>query len=125
MTFGARRSGIVLVVVGTTFAPRLSPRVLDLIVRLDDRSVPIAEVNRRVGREAQQLGYVKPSYQRVRVLVHLARRIRRRRRSTAAVVAEVAVRARPPEALWEHLHDPYVTPPDERAGLRGFSARPP
>jgi hypothetical protein len=64
----------------TTAAPRIRPKLLRAIVRLDDRSVPIAEVNRRVGREAEQLGLMRPSYERVRQLVHLARRLEHRRR---------------------------------------------
>ena len=40
----------------TTFAPRISPHLVEAIVRLDDTRVPIAEVNRRVGREAERLG---------------------------------------------------------------------
>lgn len=106
----------------TTFAPRIAPKVVDAIARLDDRSVPIAEVNRRVGAAAQRMGYTRPSYQRVRVLVHLIRAVRRRRRSTARVITEVGLRVRPPEALWNHLHDPFEAPLDERAGLSG---RPP
>jgi hypothetical protein len=94
--------------------------VLESIVRLDDRRLSIAEVNRRVGRDAQRLGYAKPSYQRVRELVHAAREARRGRNSTTRVVAEVALRIRPPEALWEHLHEPSRLPGfDERAGLSG------
>jgi hypothetical protein len=85
----------------TTFAPRFSRRLLDAIVRLDDRRVPIAEVNRRVGAAAERLGCPRPSYQRVRVLVQLARRVKRRRGpSTARIVAEVAARVRPPTDLW-------------------------
>lgn len=109
----------------TTFAPRIPPKVLETIVRLDDRRVPIAEVNRRVGLEAQRLGYTKPSYQRVRELVHVARAMRRRRNSTTRVVAEVALRVSPPEGLWEHLHEPSLLPGfDERAGLRSSGRRP-
>jgi hypothetical protein len=59
------------------FAPRISPRLVEAIVRLDDTRVPIAEVNRRVGSEAERLGLRRPSYQRVRELVHQTRRLRR------------------------------------------------
>jgi hypothetical protein len=83
-------------------APRLSPRLLEALVKLDDRAVPIAEVNRRVGAEAERLGFRRPSYQRIRVLVHQSRRARRSP-TTAAVLFEVAVRARPPEALLDHV----------------------
>ncbi|HZQ63941.1 MAG TPA: hypothetical protein VFA66_01780 [Gaiellaceae bacterium] len=58
-------------------APRIPHRLLEAIVRFDDRSQPIAETCRRVGAEAERLGLIRPSYQRIRVLVHEARRIRR------------------------------------------------
>jgi hypothetical protein len=91
------------------FAPRISPRVLDALVRLDDRTVPIAEVNRRLGEEAERLALPRPSYQRVRVLVHESRRIRRRP-TTASVLFEVAVRARPPDAFLDHVSGIGVRP---------------
>jgi hypothetical protein len=50
--------------------------LIEAIVRFDDRSRPIAEVNRRVGEEAERLGLTRPSYQRIRELVHEARNIR-------------------------------------------------
>jgi hypothetical protein len=86
-----------------SFAPRISPRLLEALVRLDDRRVPIAEVNRRVGAEAGRLGLARPSYQRVRELVHRARRLRGRQPSTVSVLVDVALRARPPEALIDHI----------------------
>jgi hypothetical protein len=85
------------------FAPRISAKLLEALVRLDDRSVPIAEVNRRLGEEALRLGLTRPSYQRIRVLVHASRRIRRNSPTTASVLFEVAVRARPPTAVLDHL----------------------
>ncbi len=85
-----------------TFAPRISRKLIEAIVRLDDRSVPIAETSRRVGREAERLGLTRPSYQRVRELVHESRRIRRGP-STASVLVDVAFRARPPESIADHL----------------------
>jgi hypothetical protein len=93
------------------FAPRLSLRLIDAIVRLDDRMVPIAEVNRRVGNEAERLGLRRPSYQRVRVLVHELRRVRKQP-TTATVLFEVAVRARPPEAFLDHVSGIGVKPLD-------------
>jgi hypothetical protein len=83
------------------FAPRISHRLLRALVRLDNPRVAIAEINRRVGREAARLGLPRPSYQRVRVLLHQARAIRRRP-STAQVLVEVCSRARPPAALLDH-----------------------
>jgi hypothetical protein len=92
------------------FAPRISPRLLEALMRLDDRTLPIAEVNRRVGEEAERLGLRRPSYQRIRVLLHGPRRIRRSRPSTGAVLFEVAVRARPPEAFLDHVSGVGVRP---------------
>jgi hypothetical protein len=85
-------------------APRISPRLLVALERLDDETVPIAEISRRVGAEAERLGLHRPSYQRVRVLVHELRASRRRRGpSTARVLLEISTRARPPEALLDHV----------------------
>jgi hypothetical protein len=85
-----------------TIAPRISPKLLEAIVRYDERTVPIAETCRRVGRKAEQIGLPRPSYERVRELVHESRRIRRGP-STASVLADVAFRVRPPEAIADHL----------------------
>jgi hypothetical protein len=86
------------------FAPRISFRLLQTLDRIDDPDLPIAEVNRRLGAEAWRLGLPRPSYQRVRVLVHQLRRIRARKGpSTGEVLFDIAVRARPPQALIDHL----------------------
>jgi hypothetical protein len=85
-----------------TIAPRISPRLIKALVRFDDRAVPIAETNRRVGLEAEQLGLPRPSYERIRELVHDARRIRRGP-TTASVLLDVAFRARPPDAVLDHI----------------------
>jgi hypothetical protein len=86
----------------TAFAPRISPRLVEAIVRLDDARLPIAEVNRRVGEEAERLGLRRPSYQRVRELVHQSRSLRRRPTTTSVLVV-VALRVRPPTAIADHL----------------------
>jgi len=99
-----------------TFAPRLPPKLLAAIVRLDDRRLPIAEVNRRVGRAAWKLGLPRPSYQRVRELVHAARAVRRGP-TTARVLFDIATRVRPPTALVDHLSTVGFGPFDETAGL--------
>jgi hypothetical protein len=98
-----------------TIAPRISPRLLEAIARFDDRSVPIAETSRRVGREAERLGLPRPSYERVRELVHQLRSVRRGP-STAAVLADIAFRLRPPEALLDHLSGTGVPDLSRRAG---------
>ncbi|MDX6408983.1 MAG: hypothetical protein QOE13_2054 [Gaiellaceae bacterium] len=50
-------------------APRYDARILDAVRALDDRTEPMAEISRRVGAAAAQLGLPKPSY------VHLRRYI--------------------------------------------------
>jgi hypothetical protein len=80
----------------------MSPRLLETLVKADSPSVPIAETCRRVGREADRIGVPRPSYERVRLLVHESRRIRRGPR-TASVLADIAFRVRPPEALLDHI----------------------
>jgi hypothetical protein len=59
-------------------APRISGRLIEAILRLDDRGRPIAETYRRVGAEAERLGLTRPSYQRIRELVHEVRNMRPR-----------------------------------------------
>jgi hypothetical protein len=99
-------------------APRLPQRLLDVIDRSAARRVPIAEINRMVGAEADRMGLPRPSYQRVRTLVHDARRIRSSAGpSTISVARDVAFRAKPPIALVEHLTQP--DPP----GLRDRGAK--
>ena len=87
-----------------SFAPRISYRLLQSLDRIDDHRLPIAEVNRRLGAEAWRLNLPRPSYQRVRELVHHLRRIRARKGpSTGEVLFDIALRARPPVALVDHL----------------------
>jgi hypothetical protein len=85
------------------FAPWISPQLLDALVRLDDRRRPIAETCRQLGVEAEQLGLRRPSYERVRELVHESRLLRQRGPTTASVLVDVMLRARPPEAILEHV----------------------
>jgi len=83
-------------------APRIGPTLLAVIERLDDDSVPIAEVYRRVAALASQLGIVRPSYEQIRILVHEHRR-RGLAPTAGQILLEVALRSRPPEALLELL----------------------
>jgi hypothetical protein len=63
----------------TRSAPRYPAALLDAIGRLDDEGVPIAEVCRRIGDHAGELGLTRPSY------VHLRRLVRASRERQAAV----------------------------------------
>lgn len=86
----------------TASGPRISPRLLAELERVDADDLPIAEVARRVGLAAARLGLAQPSYERVRELVHEARR-RRGRRTTADAALRVILRADPPSAFVDHL----------------------
>jgi len=83
-------------------------RLLDEIERQSRRRGPIAEINRRVGAAAVRMGLPRPSYQQVRVLVHLARRLRR---------------SKPPGIATAHLEFVYHQAPPERV-LRALLAPP-
>lgn len=72
------------------------------IGRLDRGSPPIAEVNRRIGVIAVELGLRRPSYEQVRVAVHAHRRLGSFP-GVGEVLLDVASRSRPPEALQELL----------------------
>jgi hypothetical protein len=85
-----------------TIAPRIRKELLEAVVLHDKPTHPIAETCRRVGQDADRLGLTRPSYQRIRELVHQSRRLRRGP-TTATVLVDVAFRVRPPEAVVDHL----------------------
>jgi hypothetical protein len=60
-------------------APRLDPRLVKAIDAFDADGASIAETRRRVGELANKLGRPRPSYERVRQLVHLHRSEREER----------------------------------------------
>jgi len=72
------------------------------LVRLDRTDHPMAETNRRLGAVAEHLGLTRPSYQQVRVVIHQLR-AQKRGPGIGSVLLEIALRARPPEALVEAL----------------------
>jgi hypothetical protein len=99
-----------------SFAPRIPQRLLDEIERQSRRAVPIAEMNRCVGRAAAAMGVHRPSYEQVRVLVHVARRLRGRGPAPVSTVAlQVAFRVRPPEAVLLRLLAPPASRLRDRA----------
>jgi hypothetical protein len=54
-------------------APRYDDRIHTAIRTLDDRTQPMAEIARRVGWVAAELGLPKPSYVHVRRYIHFYR----------------------------------------------------
>lgn len=90
-----------------SFAPRIPVRLLDEIERQSRGSVPIAEMNRCVGRAAARMELYRPSYEQVRVLVHAARRLRQSGpEPVSTIAAQVAFRVKPPEAILLRLFAP-------------------
>lgn len=57
-----------------TISPRIARPLIEALLRLDDPGRPIAETHRLLGAEADRLGITRPSYERVRELVHELRR---------------------------------------------------
>jgi hypothetical protein len=105
-------------------APRISRRLLEAIVRFDDRRRPIAETYRRVGAEAERLGLTRPSYQRIRELVHEARSIRRGASAGDFLRLSLAMKAGNPDVVIDLLRDMGVRPLPQW-GLASESPRPP
>jgi hypothetical protein len=81
-------------------APRIDPRILAALARIDQPGRPIADTHRRVGSIAERLGLPRPSYEQVRVLVH-ALRARRRGPGVGEVLLDIALQKRPPESVIE------------------------
>ena len=72
-------------------APRYHPKLLELIVALDDDTQPIAETCRRAGDAAERLGLSRPSYVHVRRIVVAERAARRRRKKLREPLVDAAV----------------------------------
>jgi hypothetical protein len=85
-----------------TIAPRISRHVLEAVFERDDPLAPIAETYRTVANDAERLGYTRPSYEQIRVLVHRARRISKQP-TTTEVLIDIASRGRHPDELTSHL----------------------
>jgi hypothetical protein len=80
--------------------------LLDEVDALAEGSMPIAEINRRVGAKAQRLGVTKPSYERVRQLVHEARDLHRGYVSALELLVDIATRTRSQYAYHELITRP-------------------
>jgi hypothetical protein len=88
-------------------APRLDVRLIAALEHLlRDESVPVAELNRRLGAVADALSLPRPSYERVRLLVRDRRSGRYALPSAGQVLLEIAARGRPADDLLKLLADP-------------------
>src|SRR4051794_4004960 len=97
---------------GLSFAPRVDSRLVAAAERLDSPTTPVAETNRRVGKIAERLGLIRPSYEEGRRIIRLAP-LRGREATTGDLLLEIAFRSRPPEALLDHLTG-TLPPPQAR-----------
>ncbi len=82
-------------------APRLDSRLLALIARVDDHSLPIAETHRRVREICAELGIPRPSYERVRQHVHDVRRRNDLLREKQKTLLAIALYTKPLQAYYE------------------------
>lgn len=90
-----------------TSAPRLDSRLIAALERLlRDESVPVAELNRRLGAVADALALPRPSYERVRLIVRDRRSGGYALPSSGKILLEIAARGRPPDDLLKLLADP-------------------
>jgi hypothetical protein len=96
-------------------SPRIDARLVAALERLDDRDVPIMETYRRLTAVAAGLGLYRPSYERIRQLVHLLRKLGSFP-SVGGLLLDVAARSRPPIALGDYLFGgiPPPGPPRSR-----------
>src|SRR5713226_863146 len=60
-------------------APRIDSRLIAAMERFDQPGLAMADVHRRVGALAEEIGLTRPSYEQVRVLLHDLRTERRSR----------------------------------------------
>jgi hypothetical protein len=82
----------------TASAPRIDSRLVAALVRVDDRRVPIAETNRRLGLLAEEIGLSRPSYEQVRVILHSLRK-GKREPGIGTLLLDLALRSRSPEQI--------------------------
>ena len=99
-------------------APRIDSRLVAALVRIDDPKRPIAETNRRFGRVGRELGLPKPSYERVRVIVHAIRR-GKQGPGVGSLLLDLAFRTRSPEAVVDLLIDAISSPTPSDSLLLG------
>ena len=69
-------------------APRIDRRLVAALAVLDDSREPMAEINRRVGALASDLGLPRPSYAQIRRLLQAERIEREERRARRGRMAQ-------------------------------------
>jgi hypothetical protein len=85
-------------------SPRIDPRLVAALSRLDRDRQPVAELHRKLGDVAQHLGLAQPSYESVRLLVRDLRKDRAVP-GIGEVLLDIALRNKPPDAIIAYLSD--------------------
>ncbi|HEY3184112.1 MAG TPA: hypothetical protein VGJ77_14820 [Gaiellaceae bacterium] len=83
-------------------AVRLPQQLLEEIDRLAAKEISIADIWRRIGELAERRGLPRPSYERIRILVHEAH-LRSLRPSAGEILLDVTFGARPLTATLDAL----------------------
>jgi hypothetical protein len=83
--------------------PRVERRFLKAVAKLDDRSVPMAETYRRARDLALQMGIPRPSYERVRLHLHAARKGDEQKQRTRDLIIHLAYNTRPADEVVPEL----------------------
>jgi hypothetical protein len=91
-------------------SPRIDIRVVRFIRRFERRAPGIAAVHRATGNYCVRIGVTRPSYEKVRNVVHASRERRARRRAAVDLVLDVNMRARPFSDIQYLFEDPRDAP---------------
>ena len=100
------------------FAPRYPDRLYELIERLDDESLSLAEVVRRVGSASDDEGITRPSPVHVRRLLARLRELRRDEREIRAAGLEALGEVLGPRAANPWVIQRALLRAEERVGER-------
>ena len=88
-------------------APRVERALLESAVALDDGSVPVAETYRLLRDVAEQLGVPRPSYERIRTHLRVARQLeveqRLVRERVRELLLQLALNTRPADSVVREL----------------------
>jgi hypothetical protein len=86
-------------------APRVEQQLLRAAADLDDRTEPMAETYRRLRTLAEEMGVPRPSYERVRLHLQVARRRETDRETARDLALELAFNTRSADHVIADLLD--------------------
>ncbi len=86
-------------------APRIDSRLIAAMERFDQPGLAMADVHRRVGALAEEIGLTRPSYEQVRVLLHDLRTERRSRAGAGGLLLDITLSTRTKPAILRALDE--------------------